>query len=120
MGENFLDFPVNFSGSTADHQELALAARSVSQALNSTVGCLPSNQAVDEAVTSIESYVSSLEIRLQQTSVTKTYAHLQEELTHAAHKLEAAGADVVNAAKTAPDQLAPASRGWLKFWVFRQ
>uniref|UniRef100_A0A6A7G0J5 Talin-2-like isoform X3 n=2 Tax=Hirondellea gigas TaxID=1518452 RepID=A0A6A7G0J5_9CRUS len=93
-----------------DHQQLALAARSVSEALNSTVNCLPSNLAVDEAVVSISHYVSSLEVRLQQTTVTKTYALLQEELQQAAHRLESAGADVVTAARTAPQQLAPASK----------
>ncbi|XP_018022014.1 talin-2 isoform X3 [Hyalella azteca] len=92
-------------------QSLTTSARNVSQALNSTVGALPSNQAVDEAVVSIERYTSSLEVRLQQTTSTKSYAVLQEELTQAAHRLEAASADVVTAAKSAPHQLAPASKG---------
>lgn len=81
-----LSFPAGPSHGSQDHQQLAVAARSVSQALNNTVSCLPGNRAVDEAVVSIEQYVSSLEVRLQQTTVTKTYALLQEELTQAAHR----------------------------------
>ncbi|CAH1114601.1 unnamed protein product [Psylliodes chrysocephalus] len=87
---------------------LQKAAKDVSQALNSTVGCLPGQKDVDNSITSIIEWSSSINTT-SFPPTNKSYGELQQELNTAAANLNEASSSVLQSVHS-PVQLASTSK----------
>lgn len=84
------------------------AAKSISQALNGTIGCLPGQKDVDSAITNIIEWSSIIDSG-RYPATNKSYGELQQELNTAAANLNEASSVVVVSVRS-PTQLASSSK----------
>ncbi|XP_042904301.1 talin-2 isoform X1 [Parasteatoda tepidariorum] len=90
-------------------QRLTQVAKSVSNALNNCVNCLPGQKDVDDAIRSITD-ASQILNSGHFPHPNKSYGELQSNLTNAAANLNVAATDVVAASKGSPAHLATSSK----------
>ncbi|KAK9884059.1 hypothetical protein WA026_004996 [Henosepilachna vigintioctopunctata] len=84
------------------------AARGISESLKKTIGCLPGQRDVDNAISNIIEWTSTITMNNLPTTM-KSYGELQQELNTAAANLNEASSSVVISVKS-PTQLASSSK----------
>ncbi|CAH0550425.1 unnamed protein product [Brassicogethes aeneus] len=87
---------------------LQSAAKDISASLTKTVACLPGQKDVDNAISNIIQFTSSIEVNLFPHT-NKSYGELQQELNTAAANLNEASSSVLTSVKS-PVQLASSSK----------
>lgn len=90
------------------NDRLQIAGKDVNLALNGAISCLPGQEEVEETMTHISSWSKQIESG-QFPRSGRPYGELQNQLTHAADKLNNATSDVVQAAPR-PERLAESSK----------
>ncbi|KAG1695569.1 Talin-1 [Nymphon striatum] len=100
---------INYPNDPNNVHHLSNVAKSVSNALNNCIGCLPGQKDVDESICSITEASQSLNsIDLPQNN--KPYSKLQTELSSAASNLNSAAGNVVTSARKSTSELATSSK----------
>ncbi|GAB1607177.1 talin-1-like isoform X1 [Argonauta hians] len=99
---------VNTPKKPETQQRLAQVAKSVSNALNNCLNCLPGQRDVDNAIRGITESSQALSAsQIPQTN--KTYQEAQGEMNAAAVSLNQAASDIVTTSRGGPQQLASSS-----------
>ncbi|CAH1788698.1 unnamed protein product [Owenia fusiformis] len=104
---------VNNPNNPDNQTRLAMVAKSVSQALNNCVNCLPGQRDVDNAIKEITNRSQNISIdKLPQTK--RSYQEIHIQLSNVASNLNQAAGDVVTASRGSPNQLAQGSNRYSK------